>query len=137
MDSSSLNIDGILESVLSNPEMLRGAMTLAKSLASSGAFSATKAGESEKERAYDGATESDNGRELLSGTYLGDMPPSKSLSSVHEDAKGRKESQKPADTRHRKLLEALALYMDEEKRGKMELIIRLLDLLELAGNMRQ
>lgn len=38
-------------------------------------------------------------------------------------------------SRHRKLLEALELYVSEDKRDKLELVIRLLDIVELAGRM--
>ena len=38
--------------------------------------------------------------------------------------------------RHRKLIEALSLYVSEDKREKFELVLKLFDLMELAGNLK-
>lgn len=39
--------------------------------------------------------------------------------------------------RHKKLLEALCLYMEGERKEKLEFVIRLLEILELAGGLKR
>lgn len=130
MDGSALNLDGILSTVLSNPEMMKSALELAKGLSQNGGTQAlfgsgsrtTDAREDreDNEKQNDKTHAVGNDREVLSLLPQGEAV--------------RKKQQ---TGRHRKLLEALSLYMDEGKRDKLELVIRLLDLMEFAGNMGQ
>lgn len=119
MDGQSLNLDGILQSVMQNPEMLKSAMALAGKLSEGGALSALFSPQEDAE-----AEET---------VALAQVPPAKSEAPP---AKG--DVRKRDDLwRHRKLLEALSLYVSEDKRDKFDLLLRLFDLVELAGNIKR
>ncbi len=114
MDEKALNLDGILQSVMQNPEMLKSAMELAGKLSQSGSLTSLFPQKEEEAPAEPKAKE----------TVA--LAPAKS------------EVRKQSDMwRHRKLLEALSLYVSEDKRDKFELILKLFDLMELAGYMKR
>ena len=110
MEGKGLNLDGILQSVMQNPEMLKGVMELAGKLSANGSLSSLLS--SDKEEAAPEETES--------------------LAVV-----AKPEVKKTNDmARHRKLLEALSLYVSEDKREKFELLLKLFDLMEFAGYLK-
>lgn len=120
MDEKALNLDGILQSVMQNPEMLKSAMELAGKLSESGSLSSLFSPQeknSPKEEEEPAETEAEQTVAL---------------------APTRSGVRKPNDMwRHRKLLEALSLYVSEDKRDKFELLLKLFDIMELAGYMKR
>lgn len=113
MDGTELNLDGILQSVMQNPEMLKSAMELATKLSDSGGLSSLF---SQKEEA----------------------PAEKEAEETLAVAPIRSEVRKPSDMRrHRKLLEALSLYVSDDKRDLFDLILKLFDIVELTGHMKR
>ena len=113
MDGKELNLDGILQSVMQNPEMLKSAMELVGKLSEGGGlsslFSQKEAPPAEKEA-----------EETLAVTPV------------------RSEARKSGDMwRHRKLLEALSLYVSDDKRDLFDLILKLFDIVELTNHMRR
>ena len=114
MDGQSLNLDGILQSVMQNPEMLKSAMTLAGKLSESGSLSALFSSKEEEN------SEKAEAEETVA------LAPAKGELRRRDDL-----------WRHRKLLEALSLYVSEDKREKFDLLLRLFDLVELAGNIKR
>ena len=136
MDGQRVNLDGLLQSVMSNPEMLKSAMELAGRLSENGGLQGLFAqGGEEKDASAEHTAQ--NGRpEWESASQGGGEDHGKQQETKNENAvlplsasKRRRDME-----RHRKLLQALALYVNEEKRGKFELVIRLLDLMDFAGN---
>ena len=108
MDGQSFSFDGILQSVLQNPEMLQSAMALAGKLSEDGALSS-----------------------LFS-------PKEEVVAEETRAVVAKREGKKPNDMwRHRKLLEALSLYVSEDKRDTFDLLLKLFDLVELAGNLKR
>ena len=121
MDAQKMNFDGILQSVMQNPEMLKGALSLAQTLSSSGAlnglFSQSDAEEAPKEAPKETPTiQSEEPRACVAVS----------------GANHRKDTM-----RHRKLIEALCLYVSEEKREKLGLLLRLLEWMELAEGFKR
>ncbi len=113
MDGKELNLDGILQNVMQNPEMLKSAMELAGKLSEGGGLSSLFA---QKE----------------------DSPAEKAAEETLAVAPVRSEVRKPSDMwRHRKLLEALSLYVSDDKRDLFDLILKLFDIVELTGHMKR
>lgn len=105
MELEGLNLDGILQNIMQDPKLLQSAMALAKGLSGSVGEQSFEEKPTEEKTAA---------KELI--------PREKEVSG----------GQKHNLHRQRKLLEALCLYVDERKRGKLEIILRLLDLVEFA-----
>lgn len=114
MDGDSMNLDRILQNVMQNPEMLKGALDLAGKLSSSGALSS-----------------------LFSSQEKEEPAPETEKKSTTQAVVAKPKGKPSADLwRHRKLIEALSLYVSEDKREKFELVLKLFDLMELAGNLK-
>lgn len=113
MDRKELNLDGILQSVMQNPEMLKSAMELAGKLSESGGLSSLFA---PKEEAHVSVKSEE----------------SMALAPVTSEVRRANDMQ-----RHRKLIEALSLYVSEEKRDMFDLILKLFDIMELANHVKR
>lgn len=131
---SSLDLDRMLQKVMSNPEMLKSAMEIAGKLSESGALGSLLSG-------LGGAPEekADSGASFAGKNSAGerDADPEGAPEAEHASVilPTGKAGRRRDIARHRKLLEALELYVSEDKRDKLELVIRLLDIVELAGRM--
>jgi len=112
MDGQSMNLDGILQSVMQNPDMLKSAMELATKLSDGGGLASLF---SQKE----------------------DSPAEPKAEETLAIAPIRNEGRKQNDMwRHRKLLEALSLYVNDDKRDLFDLSLKLFDIVELTGHMK-
>ena len=120
MDGQSMNFDGILQSVLQNPEMLKSAMELATKLSAGGGLSSLLS-LGGAEPAAEAETESPKAA----------VEASRALAPKNE-------MRKQSDMwRHKKLLEALSLYVREDKRDLFDLILKLMDIVELANHVKR
>lgn len=115
MEGQSFNFDGILQSVLQNPEMLKSAIELAGKLSEGDGLSSLFSPKTEE------PTEEVKAEAVESHAVI-----------------AKAETRKSGDMwRHRKLLEALSLYVSEDKRDKFELILKLFDFIELAEHIKR
>lgn len=120
MDGQSLNLDGILQSVMQNPEMLKSAMELAGKLSEGGGLSSLLSlGGSDTPAEQQEAPEEKEAEQTLA------IAPAKSEKKVQNDM-----------WRHRKLIEALSLYVSDDKRDLFDLIIKLFDIVELTNHIK-
>ncbi|MBQ4121391.1 MAG: hypothetical protein IJD35_05185 [Clostridia bacterium] len=126
MDEKALNLDGILQSVMQNPEMLKSAMELAGKLSESGSLSSLFSPQEKNSPAEKNSPKEE------------EEPAETEAEQTVALAPTRSGVRKPNDMwRHRKLLEALSLYVSEDKRDKFELLLKLFDIMELAGYMKR
>lgn len=107
MAEEGLSLDKLFSNLLSNPELLSGVMSMAGKL-----------------------TEGLSLFPKAEGTPAEDKAVSSNLPVPREG--GRRSEM----TRHKKLVEALMLYVGEEKRPKLELVLKILDIVELAEGLR-
>ena len=116
MEDKALNLDGILQNVMQNPEMLKSAMDLASRFSAGGGLSSLL---------------SLGGQEVSSDKK--EMPAEREALAVSP----RGEVVKANDMqRHRKLIEALSLYVSEDKRDLFDLILKLFDIIEIANHIK-
>ena len=111
MEEKALNFDGILQSVMQNPEMLKSAMELATKFSSSGGLSSLLS--------LGGKEEAPAEQEALAITPRSEV---KSQNDMW---------------RHRKLIEALSLYVSEDKRDLFDLVLKLFDIMEIASHIKR
>ena len=104
---SSFQLDGILSSLAANPELLTSVLSMAGRLA--GSFSASSAKEEE---------------------------PSDTEAAALLPAPSSAERRRGDMHKHKKLVEALMLYVSEEKRPRLEMILKILEIVELAEELR-
>ena len=109
-----MNLEGILQGVLANPKLLTGAMELAAKLTA--------------------PTDSPPPAETFASARGGETGALTYEKAVPASSQGERRG-KGDMKRHKKLLEALALYVSEDKRDKIELMIKALELFELAESM--
>jgi len=111
MEEAIHRAENILENVLSNPELLSGILSMAGKLSAGlNLFSSKEAPAEEK----------------------APLPPPAKQSEVRDESiKEPSRMQK-----HQKLIEALMLYVEDDKRQKLELMLKLLDVLAFAGTLR-
>lgn len=126
---ASLDFDRMLQNLMSNPEMLKTAFEMAGKLSESGALGSLLSG-----------LGSSGGTPEEKAPPAGNSPAAEASAEAGAEAStpvlpASKEHRRRDMSRHRKLLEALELYVSEDKRDKLELVIRLLDIVELAGRM--
>ena len=104
---SNFQLDGLLSSLVSNPELLSGVLSMAGKLAEGvSGFNGNKETE---------ASPSVEKKALLPAAVEGKR------GDMHK---------------HKKLVEALMLYVSEEKRPKLEMILKILEIVELAEALR-
>ena len=104
---SNFQLDGLLSSLVSNPELLSGVLSMAGKLA-----------------------EGVSGFNVNKGA---DTPPSvEKPSLLPAPVEGKRSDMH----KHKKLVEALMLYVSEEKRPKLEMILKILEIVELAETLR-
>ena len=111
MEEKALNFDGILQSVMQNPEMLKSAMELATKLSSSGGLSSLLSLGNKEEAPAE--------QETLAITPRSEVKPQNDM------------------WRHRKLIEALSLYVSEDKRDLFDLVLKLFDIMEIASHIKR
>lgn len=119
-NGAGFEVDKLLQNVLNNPEMLKNAVELAGKLSENGALSSLF-GDLKKESPP---------KTEVTQEKKDETPPSDSAVLPTEGDGSKRDI-----SRHRKLLQALELYVSDDKRDKLELVIRLLDLWELASRM--
>lgn len=128
-NGASPDFDKLIQNVMSHPEMLKSAFEIAGKLSENGALGSLFAGLNNTSSSENNAFTPPNGD--AAEEKAGEEAASVSAASpIPAKGAGKKDM-----TRHRKLLEALELYVSDDKRDKLELVIRLLDLWELAGNL--
>jgi len=104
---SSFQLEGLLGNLMANPELLSSVLSMAGKLAE-GFSSAPKSENTPSEAAA--------------------LLPAPSSSASHG---------KRGDIhKHKKLVEALMLYVSEEKRPKLEMVLKILEIVELAEELR-
>lgn len=135
---TGFNPEGILQGILANPQLLAGAMELASKLSASseGMGKAPPASETADGTASANAASASAASASTAGA--GTASASASIAdSASSPSRGHASSKrsKVDMARHKKLLEALSLYVSEEKRGKLAFIVKVLDLWELAESM--
>ncbi|MBQ7364938.1 MAG: hypothetical protein IJW46_05015 [Clostridia bacterium] len=121
MAESSWTIDSILQNVMANPELLSSVLSMAGKL--SEGFSLFS-GKDDQEK---GEKEEDT-RAVMGTNDEPDMPLKREVRENKRESHMKK---------HKKLVEALMLYVDGDRRGKFELVLKLLDILELAEELRR
>ena len=110
---SSFSLDGILSDFMAKPELVSSVLSMAGKLAEGfSAMSAAPSGEN-------APTSSQKASALLPA-------PSESSPSHHRGDMHK----------HKKLVEALMLYVSEEKRPKLEMVLKILEIVELAEGLR-
>ncbi len=118
----SFDVGGILKSVMENPETLKEAMGLAAKLSQSGLFEGVFSGKEEfgeKEDIESDKIKKDDASEEGGYTELA--------------FKSQYKKQGQGDiSKHKKLLEAICLYVSDDKKEKIGLVIKILDVLESA-----
>lgn len=121
MADSGNHVDSILQNVMANPALLSTVLSMAGKMSESlGLFSkgSSKEPPSEALPVIAGEEEKKDGKE------------EKEVFSDDREAKGARM------TKHKKLVEALMLYVSEDRRPKLELVLRILDIVELAEGLR-
>lgn len=152
------DLSGVLGKLLENPEALQSAMAIASSLKNSGALDGILNGSAEKstlsDRPSENAVRSNDNDPSGSSTGRSDSSAeateqkeelaykaekstynkgaSPALSPLSESKEGNKEGQ---SGQRRQLLLALRPYMSRERQEKIDTILRILQLLELAGQL--
>ena len=104
---SSFQLDGLLSGLLSNPELLSSVLSMAGKLA----------------EGFSGAVKSESAPVEEAAALL--PAPSAALSRSKHDMH-----------KHKKLVEALMLYVSEDKRPKLEMVLKILEIVELAEGLR-
>ncbi len=119
----SMDLSGALTKLLENPEALKSALGIASTLKDSGAlgglFKATGEEYKGKESAYNGEKPNEKAQRTPS-------VPAEEKSSAPADDGGK---------RRKQLLMALRPYMNTERQEKIDTMLRILQLLELASNL--
>lgn len=117
---SSFQLEGILGNLVSNPELLSSVLSMAGKLAE-GFSSASK---SESAEGFSSAPKSEG----AAGDEVKALLPAPASATPH--------SKKGDMHKHKKLVEALMLYVREEKRPKLEMVLKILEIVELAEELR-
>ena len=104
---SGLQLEGLLSNLMTNPELLSKVLSMAGKLA-----------------------EGVSGFNVNQGA---DTPPSVEKSEL---LPAPVEGKRSDMHKHKKLVEALMLYVSEEKRPKLEMILKILEIVELAEALR-
>ena len=116
-------LDGMLKSILDNPEMFKKALDMAGKLSESGLLDSiipADGFDSARQNAEDGTVKDDFYDDSNAG---------------YRNVGFSKQTASPLQERHRKLLEVLKLYIAEDKREKLDLVIKLIDLMSAAKHL--
>lgn len=129
--------EDLVKNLLNNPELLKNAVEMAGALSESGALDGLLSGLG-RAMGSGSAPEGENsphrgGETAEGGTSAGHSHAAEAASPLPAGV-GRGFGRDIA--RHKKLLQALCLYMEGERKEKLEFVIRLLEILELAGGLR-
>lgn len=105
---SSFQLEGLLGNLMANPELLNSVLSIAGKLA-----------------------------EGLTGFAKNEEPPSEEAPPLLPAPSPCDAPHKKGDMhKHKKLVEALMLYVSEEKRPKLEMVLKILEIVELAEALR-
>lgn len=107
---SSFSFDGILSNLMENPELVSSVLSMAGRLAEGFSRSAGASPPSKEEPTEQAAA----------------------LLPAPSSSQGKRSDMH----KHKKLVEALMLYVGEEKRPKLEMVLKILEIVELAEGLR-
>ena len=122
MADNGNHVDSILQNVMANPALLSTVLSMAGKMSESlGLFSKG----SSKEPPSDALP-----------VIAGEEEEKKDGKEDKEVFSDDREPNRPRMTKHKKLVEALMLYVSEDRRPKLELVLKILDIVELAEGLR-
>lgn len=134
-EGQNTGFDGMLKSILDNPDMFKKALDMAQNLSQSGVLDSIMHAEGfspGKEKGDD-----KNFGEIL-GENLGEKFSDDSETGYGKMAFADRATDRHGvgiSDRHRKLLEVLKLYVADDKREKLDLVIKLIDLMSTAKHL--
>ena len=127
--------DALVKQLLNDPALLKNAMQMANVLAQSGVLDSLAADvasdKAESAAPTAGSAFASPDAAPAAGGQASAQAPVLLPAGVVGGSFGRD------IRRHKKLLEALCLYMEGERKEKLEFVIRLLEILELAGGLKR
>ncbi len=105
---SSFQLDGILGNLMANPELLSSVLSMAGKLA----------------EGFSGVAKSES------------APPEEAAALLPAPSSAVSHGKRGDMHKHKKLVEALMLYVSEDKRPKLEMVLKILEIVELAEELR-